>query len=378
MSLRAQPAAPRSITGVLLPGDQPVTLLLAEGRIVAAEPAPLVGSTGPPGSTGSADVTGWIVPGLVDAHCHIGLGSAGPVDRGVTREQARTDRDTGALLLRDAGSPADTRWVDGEADLPRLIRAGRHIARTRRYQRGFAVEVEPVDLVETVRAQAAAGDGWVKVVGDWIDRSAGDLGPCWSDGELAGAVEAAHAVGARVAVHVFGEAALPGVVAARPDSIEHGVGLSAEQLARMAADGIALVPTRVQIANFGDFAAAGAPKFPRYAAHMRALAARADTLVRSAHEAGVALYAGTDAGGVNGHGLLPTEIAMLVAAGLPVPDALGAASWAARRWLGAESGVAVGDSADLVVYPADPRLEPAVLQHPTAVVLRGRAYRANP
>ena len=32
-----------------------------------------------------------------------------------------------------AGSPADTRWIDDRADLPRIIRAGRHIARTRRY-----------------------------------------------------------------------------------------------------------------------------------------------------------------------------------------------------------------------------------------------------
>lgn len=359
------PTSPRSITGVLLPGDEPVTLRLDGGRIVAAEPA----------RSAAADLTGWIVPGLVDAHCHIGLGSAGPVDHAETRAQAVTDRDTGAVLLRDAGSPADTRWVDDEADLPRLIRAGRHIARTLRYQRGFAVEVEPPALVATVRAQAAAGDGWVKIVGDWIDRDAGDLGPCWSDGELAGAVGAAHAAGARVAVHVFGEAALPGVIAARPDSIEHGIGLTDSQLARMAADGIALVPTRIQIANFDIFAAAGQAKFPRYAAHMRALAARADTLVRSAHEAGVAVYAGTDAGGVNGHGLLPDEISMLTAAGLPPAEALAAASWAARRWLGADSGVAVGESADLVVYPADPRLEPAVMHHPTAVVLRGRVYR---
>ena len=72
--------------------------------------------------------------------------------------------------------------------MPRIIRAGRHIARTRRYLRGFAVEVEPGGLVEAVRKQARAGDGWVKLVGDWIDRDAGDLAASFPAGTLKDAV----------------------------------------------------------------------------------------------------------------------------------------------------------------------------------------------
>ena len=51
---------------------------------------------------------GWIVPGLVDAHCHVGLDENGAVDEETTEQQAITDRDAGALLLRDCGSAADT------------------------------------------------------------------------------------------------------------------------------------------------------------------------------------------------------------------------------------------------------------------------------
>ncbi len=40
------------------------------------------------------------------------------------------------------------------------------------------------------------------------------------------AVAAAHAAGARVAVHTFGEEALPDLIAAGVDSIEHGTGLT--------------------------------------------------------------------------------------------------------------------------------------------------------
>ena len=48
---------------------------------------------------------GWVLPGFVDAHCHIGLGAGGAVDEATTLEQARTDLSAGTLLVRDAGSP---------------------------------------------------------------------------------------------------------------------------------------------------------------------------------------------------------------------------------------------------------------------------------
>src|SRR5690349_15198147 len=140
---------------------------------------------------GDHDVTrvdGWVLPGLVDAHCHVGLDAHGAVDDATAERQALGDRDAGTLLIRDAGSPADTRWLDDRPDLPRLIRGGRHAARPRRYIRNFAWEVEPDELVERVRLEARAGDGWVKLVGDWIDRDTGDLSPCWPADVLAEAV----------------------------------------------------------------------------------------------------------------------------------------------------------------------------------------------
>ncbi len=142
-----------------------------------------------------------------------------------------SNRDAGALLLRDAGSPVDNRSVQRRDDLPRLIRAGRHIARTKRYIRDLGIEVEPDQLVAEVERQAAAGDGWVKLAADWIDREAGDLTPTWPDDALAAAIGRAHELGARVAAHVFGEDALPGLIAAGIDSIEHGTGLTDDLIA---------------------------------------------------------------------------------------------------------------------------------------------------
>ena len=45
---------------------------------------------------------GWIIPGLVDAHCHVGIGPGGPVELDEAERQAETERQVGALLLRDA------------------------------------------------------------------------------------------------------------------------------------------------------------------------------------------------------------------------------------------------------------------------------------
>ena len=96
---------------------------------------------------------------------------------------------------------------------------------------------------------------------------------------------------------------------------------------------------------------------------MRELYAGARDVVRRAVEAGVPVYAGTDAGGGIRHGRIADEVAALHAAG--VPDALGAASWRARAWLG-RPGVEPGAPADLIVYRDDPRTDPGVLRAPGA------------
>jgi imidazolonepropionase-like amidohydrolase len=316
---------------------------------------------------------GWLVPGLVDAHCHVGVGKGGThvEDHAAQREQALADRDAGVLALRDCGSPVDTRALDDEPDLPRIIRAGRHIAAPRRYIPDLAVEVSPDALAAEVRVQARRGDGWVKLVGDWIDRDLGDLGPEWPREALEAAIAAAHEEGARVTAHTFGTDALPGLIGAGIDCIEHGTGLTEDLLADMAARGTAVVPTLVNVENFPDFAAAGEKRFPAYASTMRRLYAHSGAVVRAAFEAGVPVYAGTDAGGGIEHGVIADEVRALHEAGLPAEAALAAASWAARRWLGL-SCIEEGAPADLVVYDTDPRADLDTLRRPQRMILRGR------
>jgi imidazolonepropionase-like amidohydrolase len=348
-------------SGPVLPDGEPRDLYVVDGRVTYERVA------------GAEEAgRGWIVPGLVDAHCHVGLDNHGAVDEATTEQQAITDRDAGALLLRDCGSAADTAWVHDREDLPRLIRAGRHIARTKRYIRNYAHEVEPTELASYVAQEAQRGDGWVKLVGDWISREEGDLAPSFPAEAFAEAIATAHEHGARVTAHCFGTAVLPELIDAGIDCIEHGTGLTTDLIDTMVERGTALVPTVVQLNNFPGYADAGEARFPAYAATMRDLYAHRRETIMSAYEAGVPIYAGTDAGGVLPHGGIAGEVMELHNYGFTPEAALGAASWRAREWLGWNATLEEGAPADFVVLDRNPLEDLSVLRTPARVVLRGR------
>lgn len=363
------PHVPLHVSGHVLLGDDREVgeMWVRGGRVSLTRPAPQGSAT--------RELEGWVLPGLVDVHCHVGLGAAGAVDPAEAEAQAVADRDSGVLLIRDAGSPLDTRWVDEREDLPRLVRAGRHLARPKRYLRDYGLELDDVArLPEEVWAQARAGDGWVKLVGDWIDRDLGadgDLRPLWPHDVLAEAVAAAHAEAARVTVHAFSHEVVGDLLAAGVDHIEHGTGIPRELMGEVAERGVPVTPTLLQVGQFESIARRADARYPVYAARMREMYARRYEQVRDLYEAGVRLLVGTDAGGTIGHGRIADECAELVAAGIPPSDVVAMATWRAREFLGFGT-VVDGSSADFVVYPADPRKDVEVLRHPVAVVLRGQ------
>jgi imidazolonepropionase-like amidohydrolase len=211
----------------------------------------------------------------------------------------------------------------------------------------------------------------VKLVGDWIDRGVGDLAPEWPADALVEAIAAAHGEGARVTAHTFGTDALPDLLRAGIDCIEHGTGLTEDLIGEMAARGTAVVPTLVNVENFPGFAAAGEKKFPAYASTIRRLHANSGAVVRAAFDAGVPVFAGTDAGGGIEHGVIADEVRALHQAGLPAEAALAAASWSARAWLGLPC-IQEGAPADVVVYDTDPRTDLEVLRRPQRMLLRGK------
>jgi imidazolonepropionase-like amidohydrolase len=355
------------VRGVVLPDDRVRDLWLVGDRVTLE---PVVGAE-------TVADGGFILPGLVDAHCHIGIAAGGVPITEVAQAKAfaAVDRDAGVLALRDAGAPIDYRELDHDPDLPRLARAGRHVAPPKRYLRGVGMEVGSAEVATELGRQAARGNGWVKLVGDWLDRDVADLSPAWDVAVMAEAVRAAHATGARVAVHTFGEEAVAALVRAGVDSVEHGTGLNGDDIAEMARRGTALVPTMINILTFGSIAAQAGDKFPGYASHLLALRDGFPAVVRDAYDAGVPIYVGSDAGGGIQHGLAAREMLLLhETAGMSTLDVLAAGSWGARAWLGFP-GLVEGGLADLVVYAEDPRENLSALLEPRRIVLKGRVVR---
>lgn len=322
------------------------------------------------------NITGTVLPGLVDVHCHIGLDAHGPTSLDTARRQATTDRETGVLLVRDCGSPLDTSELTGldqvARGLPRLIRCGQHIARTKRYLRNYALELESSrELPQALGSQAERGDGWTKIVADWIDREVGDLTPLWDREDLIAGIAASHDRGAKVTAHTFATESIDDLFDAGIDCIEHGTGMTPAHMERAAATGIPVTASLLQVEHFADIAAQARPKFPAYANRMSAMFDRRYEQVLALYNAGVQILVGTDAGGTIAHGQIAHECQELVRAGIPAPDVVGFATYKARDFLG-HPGIVQGAPGDAVVYTGDPRVDITEFTRPLAVILGGR------
>ncbi|MCI5826048.1 MAG: amidohydrolase family protein [Arcanobacterium sp.] len=317
------------------------------------------------------ELRGFIYPGLVDSHHHPGMSHTAelPSDAQMLH-RLQVCRANGVTLIRDAGGQRDAGLVSGPG-LPKVIHAGRHIARFKRYTRYLAAEVELEDFVAEVRRQAAAGSGWVKIVGDWIDRSLPqpDLTPLWPPQLLCEGVQAAHDLGVKVMVHTFAAETVRSVLDAGVDCIEHGTGMNLEQLIEARERGVLLDPTVVQVNHFPEFAAAGA-KFPAYQHRMLTMHEHLDERLAQMVEAGSLFLMGTDTAANVDERPLPVELEAAVQHGMPAQLVMEAASYGARARLGLPSWED-GAPADFVVYKADPEVDIHAVRHPSAVLIDG-------
>jgi imidazolonepropionase-like amidohydrolase len=311
--------------------------------------------------------TGWLLPGLVDAHTHPGVTEVGQqLDEDQLRKDLHDHVSAGVTLIRSpglAGDPPD--WFGNDPDVPRASHAGPWIAQHGQFFDGWGRRATHEEL-PTIAAEQAKRTGWAKLIGDW----GMDDEPIPLD-VLTAIVAAVHAVGGRVAVHSQQADGGANAVAAAVDSVEHGMCLDPDLLHQMAAQGTALTPTLTVIMSSMP-TVRERPDSPRRTWYLEG-AGRQGSLAAAAAEAGVTVLAGTDSWP---HGRISDEIRALADAGMAPHDALGAASWGARAYLGL-AGLVPGAPADVVVYDEDPRADLGRLNHPRAVVLRGVLMRTG-
>lgn len=345
---------PLRVRGFALPHGEPVDLV-ADGDRWTTDPVP----------NAELVAQGWLVPGLVDAHTHPGAAAPGdPLDHDLLREHLHQHVEAGVTAIRSPGLAADPpAWFGTDPDVPRAWHAGPWLAQAGQFFDGWGRRPAHADL-PAVAAEQARRTGWAKIIGDWLVGD--DVIPV---DVLKAVVAAVHAAGGRLAMHSQHAAGGAAAVAAGVDSLEHGMGLDPALLNDMAAQGTWFTPT---LSTFQKSLPAVQKRedSPRKRWYVDGATAHPG-LVAAAAEAGVRVLAGTDS---LPHGRIVDEVRALAAAGMRPHDALAAASWSARAYLGLP-GLEPGAPADAVVYARDPRTDLGQLAEPVAVILRGRRVR---
>ena len=357
--------------------DGPYAFHLRGGRI-AAITAP--GEPGPGGAgAGAAHATtvGFLMPGLVEAHCHLfldgtpsarGAGRAAPAGdtaslQAIATANLRRARAAGITLLRDAGdrhgiNHAMRQLVRGEPGVE-VRSPGPAICRRGAYGRFMGTEVATREEAFAAVERLAPGADDIKIILTGIvdfGRMAVSAGPQFDAATLRGMVERAHHHGRPVFVHCSGLEGIEAAIAAGVDSIEHGYFMSAAALQAMADRGIAWVPTLAPVHFQWAHPQAAGWSPPTIANLGRILDAHRAQIAR-ADELGVRLIAGSDAGSpgvVHGQGLLD-ELALMRGAGLSVARLLAAATAAPREhWGLAWPDLRAGSPAEFVTAEASP------------------------
>ncbi len=315
----------------------------------------------------------WALPGLADAHAHLTMTSLDDI-AGLSEDVMRANIpvtawahvERGILLLLDKGGNTDATLVslDHDADLrPYVETAGAMIHPAGGYMSGFGAEVEPEDLVEHIRSTAVTRGGWVKLVGDWPRRGTGPVNNYPLD-VLSEAVSVAHEARARVAVHTMADSASD-AVAAGVDSIEHGPFLTPEDLRSLASRGGAWVPT---VGNQKHWVEALGPETSGGKLFKAGLDMMSENL-SLAEELGLTVLAGSDL--AIAHGQIATEARLLRDHGLSDKAATIATSSGAFDYIGRDSSMGPGTTADVVFFAENPYDDVEVLDRPELIIHRG-------
>lgn len=344
-----------------------------------------VESVGSP-STGAAggrtiDLRGrYVVPGLIDAHVHIG-----------SIAQMRAALESGVTTVRSAGAShfADVGLRElvkrGALAGPDMVAAGYHV-RPGVAEQFFLDFPDHGDLLagtsgvealrRMVRANLSRGVDWIKT--NATERAGTpNTDPrrqLYSQEELRILVVEAGAKNIPVMAHAHGAEGADAAVRAGVRSIEHGTYLSDETLQLMAKQGTYFDPTADIVNDLaepgGDYDNAG---LKRRGEMMQPILRAA---IGRANKLGVRIVAGSDTGyGPNSIARVSREIGMLVDAGLTPLQALQAATTTNAEMLRLEKQiglVASGFEADLLVVDGNPLDNVRTLLDPLLVISNGR------
>ena len=180
----------------------------------------------------------------------------------------------------------------------------------------------------------------------------------FTEAEIAVIVAEAASQGAHVMSHAQGAPGIKNAVRAGVRSIEHGIYLDDEAIDLMLANGTFLVPTLQAPQAVIKSAEAGSALPQSVVDKAHAVIEAHYASITRAHEAGIRIAMGTDAG-VGPHGENLEEISLLAGVGLSTAEALAAGTSVAAELLGHDEVGRIGEGAlaDLVVVDGDLSIE---------------------
>lgn len=347
----------------------------------------------------------FVMAGLIDSHTHI-LGQQEPNGREVrvTRSSQlstlmgveygmRTLR-AGFTTIRNVGADRNAIFAlrdainQGIVMGPRIKAAGQGLTPTGGHGDGggYRDDVFPhphsgvcdgvAECRKAVRTQVKYGADHIKYVatGGVLSQTATGTGQQFTDEEQIALVQAAHAMGRKVAAHAHGKIGLEAALRAGVDSIEHGSYLDEETADLFVATGAYLVPTLIA-GHTVERIATERPDFFVPEVRQKALEVGPvmKNALRLAYERGVKIAFGTDAG-VNDHGTNAYEMVLMNEAGMPERAILISATINAADLMDLTDiagTIEAGKDADIVATAGNPLEDISAMMRPTFVMARG-------
>lgn len=338
----------------------------------------------------------FLMPGMVEAHCHLFL-DGGELDLSkraaylkfsreamlaVGRQSLAQAAAAGISLVRDAGDihgiNLQLRSEQGalSATNPTVLCPGRAIRNAGRYGGFMATAMTDEASLDALVADLAGEADQVKILmTGLIDFEAGEVKgpPQFTLQQARRITQIAKARGRRTFAHCSGVAGIDIALAAGIDSIEHGFFITRQQLRVMADQGVSWVPTFSPVhfqwarPELAGWSAQTVTKLEQILdGHRQQLA--------YAYEIGVPVLVGSDAGspGVR-HGYSYVEELMLMGgAGVRLEQILHSATALPRRlWGCTAANIAIGSSADMVLFDKSPFDDLAALRNVAATYKGG-------
>jgi imidazolonepropionase-like amidohydrolase len=373
-------------------------ILVRDGKIAEVGPRVQI-----PAGVETIDLSSsWVMPGLADAHVHLTAGPAPGLPAAVIApylsessglralrgaHHARALLMAGFTAVRDVGNDAEYSAVDlrraigrGWTVGPTMLTTGKIIApfggqsenvpaeQGRFWKHEYLDADTPDEVRKAVRQNIYYGANAIKLVAD-------HNAYFFSTAEVRAAVEESHAAGLTCAVHVYGGKAADNVIAAQPDSMEHGFTLSDEQLRIMKEKAIVLVGTDFPEAHLKQMAF-------NPVEDGKTLGQRIADRLRRAHHAGVTMAFGTDVfmdpADKSRPELMLEYLDVWTAAGIPPGDILKAMTVNAYelfKWRGKRGWIAAGHAADIIAAPANPLENIQALRKVNFVMKDGKVVR---